>query len=404
MRILCLTPRLPYPPYGGDRLRAFNIIKRLAAEHELSLVSFIARRSERDHLARLRSICRDVRVLLKSPLNSVATVAGNVWRPDSMQALYFRSGAMRRLVAETLTRNRFDAAYVHLFRMAPYIADHPWLYRILDMTDVISKGIGYSLPYRPPVSRLIYRIEKPRIARYERQAANKFDETWLISEAERRHLAAVCPEANIQVVPNGVDTEQFRPTGQPCDADSLVFVGKMNVFHNVDAATHLVSDVLPLIRQHIPACRLKIVGVGLDAGIRRLALVPGVTAVGFEEDLNACLNRAAALVAPLRAVAGVQNKVLEAMAAGRPVVTTSLVNRGLGAMPERDLLIADDAAATARQAVRLLQDEMLRARLGQAARQFVRHKFTWDAAADRMRAVQAKLTAISSSRYQNTKT
>ena len=391
MRILCLTPRLPYPPYGGDRLRAFHIIKRLSEGHELSLVSFIASRSEEDHLDPLRPLCRDVRVLMMSYFRSVVGVLLNLWRSEPMQALYYRSGAMRHLIAEMLNTNRFDAAYVHLFRMAPYLADASELYRIVDMTDVISKGIGYSLPYRRPASRLIYHMEKARIAGYEHWLAQNFEETWLISEAERQVLAPTCPGANIQVVPNGVDTEHFYPSGQRCDAKSLIFVGKLSVFHNIDAVNHLVRDILPLVRRQIPDCRLNIVGINAGDRIQRLGKHPGVTVTGFEPDLNDCLNRSAVLVAPLRSVAGVQNKVIEAMAAGRPVVTTRLVNQGLGAQPDRDLLVADDAETTAKQIVALLHNEQLRTQLGQAGRQFVRRNFKWDVAAERMRAVEAKL-------------
>jgi sugar transferase (PEP-CTERM/EpsH1 system associated) len=391
MRILCLTPRLPYPPYRGDRLRAFHFIKHLSEEHELSLVSFIASRSEQDHLAPLRSVCRDVRVLMRSSFSSVVSVLGNLWRAEPMQALYYRSEAMRHLVAEMLNTTRFDAAYVHLFRMAPYLADASQLYRIVDMTDVISKGIGYSLPYRRPASRAIYHLEKPRILRYERWVAQNFEETWLISEAERQVLAPTCPGANIQVVTNGVDTKRFRPTGQPCDSKSLIFVGNLSVFHNVDAVIHLVRDVLPLVRRQVPDCRLNIVGANSGARIHRLGNEPGVIVTGFEPDLNNCLNQSTVFVAPCRAVAGVQNKVLEAMAAGRPVVTTSLVNSGLGALPDRDLLIADDAEKTANQVITLLHNENMRTQLGQAGRQFVRRKFKWDGAAERMRAVEAKL-------------
>ncbi|MDJ0819860.1 MAG: TIGR03087 family PEP-CTERM/XrtA system glycosyltransferase [Desulfobacterales bacterium] len=394
MRILCLTPRLPYPPYRGDRLRAFHIIERLAEEHELSLVSFIAERSEQDHLAPLRSLCRDVHVVMMSYLRSMASVMGNLWRSDPMQALFYRSEKMRQLIAEILKANHFDVAYVHLFRMAPYLADASQLYRIVDMTDVISKGIGYSLPYRQPASRVIYHMEKPRISRYECWVAQNFEETWLISEAERQVLAPTCPGANIQVVTNGVDTEHFHPIGQPCDPKSLIFVGNLSVFHNVDAVIHLVRDVLPLVRQQVPDCRLNIVGANSGARIQRLGKEPGVTVTGFVPDLNDCLNRSAVLVAPLRAVAGVQNKVLEAMAAGRPVVTTRLVNQGLGAQPDRDLLVADDAEKTANQIVTLLHNEHLRTQLGQAGRQFVRRKFKWDDAAERMRAVEAQLIPI----------
>lgn len=391
MKILFLTSRLPYPPNRGDRSRVFNFIKHLSRAHELSLVSFIAQKSEREHIAPLRAFCRDVRVVTMSPRRSSLSVLLNLWRRDPLQALYYRSGAMRRLVGQVLAENHFDVIYVHLFRMASYVADRPDLYRVVDLTDVISQELTHSMPYRGLASRLVYWLETPRIRRYERHVAETFEETWLISEADKKVLAATCPATNIQVVPIGVDEERFYPTGQPCEPDSLIFVGHLSVFHNVDAVTHLARDVLPLVRQHIPACTLKIVGAEPNAQVRSLADEPAVTITGFVPDLNDHLNRAAVFVAPLRFAAGVQTKVIEALATARPVVTTSLVNKGLGARPGHDLLIADDASTTADQIVALLRDEDLRTKIGQAGLRFVQQKYSWGSVVERMRAIAQNL-------------
>ncbi len=392
MHILCLTSRLPYPPNRGDRLRAFHFIEHLSREHELTLLSFVANETEQEYEEPLRQYCRQVRTVLMTPRRSALTVAANIWRGEPLQALYYRSAAMRSLVTETLAQEKFDVAYVHLFRMAPYLAQHHSLYRVVDLTDVISQEVGRSLPYRGPISRLLYGVERPRIARYERWIANTFEETWLVSASDRQALAAACPAANIRVVTNGVDTARFYPVTKVGRSHNLVFVGHLRVFHNIDAAVHLARDVLPLVRQQIPDCTLQIVGADPDPRVVRLASDPAVTVTGFVPDLNEYLNRAAVFVAPLRFAAGVQNKVLEAMAAGRPVVTTSMVNAGLGAEPGRDLLIADDAATTARQVVTLLRDEQLRAQIGQAARWFVQRTYSWEHAVERMRAIERQLS------------
>ena len=388
MRILCLTSRLPYPPNRGDRLRAFHFIEHLSVEHELSLVSFIADEAERAHVAPLRQFCREVQVVPMDRRRSALAVASNLWRRDPLQALYYRSRAMQALVDRTLAAGEFDLAYVHLFRMAPYVAQHSELYRVVDLTDVISQEVSRSLPYRGLAWRLIYGLERPRIERFERYVAETFEETWLVSEADRRVLAAACPAANVRVVTNGVDMEHFHPTGQPAEPNSLIFVGHLGVFHNVDAAVHLVQDVLPLIRLEIPECTLTLAGAEPSAQVVRLGNVPGVRVPGFVPDLNEHLNRAAVFVAPLRFAAGVQNKALEAMAAGRPVVTTSLVNAGLGAQPGAEVLVADDAATTAAQVVALLRDADLRARLGEAGRQFVRRTYNWGHAVKRMNEIE----------------
>ena len=395
MRILCLTSRLPYPPNRGDRLRAFHFVEHLAQAHELSLVSFIAHESERQHLAALEAFCRTVHLVPLSPRSSAAAVARNVWRREPLQALYYRSRAMARLVAQLTASTSFDAAYVHLFRMAPYVAGYGDLYRVVDLTDVISKEIDLSLPYRGPASRLIYRLEKPRIARYEHWVARTFEESWLISEADRRLLAAACPEANVRVVPNGVDMEMFRPLGETPVPHSLIFVGHLRVFHNVDAARYLIGEILPLVRRQVPDCTVEVVGANPAPAVQALAETPGVAVPGFVEDLNQALNQAAVFVAPLRFAAGVQNKVLEAMAAGRPVVTTGAIADGLGAVPGRDLLTGEDARTLAGEIVRLVGDGQLQAVLGQAGRRFVQEKYGWHFAVERMAAIEEMLKAQS---------
>ncbi len=391
MRILCLTSRLPYPPDRGDRLRAFHFIEHLSQEHELGLASFIASESERDHLPALRAYCRDVQVLPMSPRRSALGAALNVWRREPLQTLYYRLGAMQRMVDSMIATSSCQAVYVHLFRMAPYVANHRQLYRIADLTDVISREIDLSLPFRGLGSRAVYRLERDRIARYERWIAQSFEETWLISESDRLALARECPGANVRLVPNGVDLEQFHPTGEPAVPHSLIFVGHLRVLHNIDAATYLAREVLPLVQKEIGDCKLSIVGADPAPQIRRLAEEPAITVTGFVPDLNAHLNRSAVFVAPLRFAAGIQNKVLEAMAAGKPVVTTSLINDGLGAEPGRQILVADDAQAIARQITRLLADPALRERIGSAGRQFVEQRYSWGHALERMRTIEELL-------------
>jgi len=392
MRILFLTSRLPFPPDRGDRLRAYHFLEHLSAEHEVDLISFVAHDAEREHLASLRAFCQDIQTVHMDARRSALGAAANAWRREPLQALYYRSAPMHRLVDQTLATaaakgHPFAAVVVHLFRMAPYAERSDHVYRIVDLTDVISQEVTRSLPYRGLIWRLIYRREGARIERYERWVAGTFDETWLISQADRQVLAARCPRANIRVVPNGVDAAQFFPTGEPCQPDRLIFVGHLGVFHNSDAVIHLVRDILPRVREQCPSCTLDIVGPAPGAEVQRLAAEPGVTVTGFVPDLNRHLNQAAVFVAPLRFAAGVQNKVLEAMAAARPVVTTPLVNAGLGARAGQELLLADGADAMADQIVALLRDSDLRARIGQAAQAFVRRACSWDGVAQRMREI-----------------
>jgi sugar transferase (PEP-CTERM/EpsH1 system associated) len=391
MRILCLTSRLPYPPDRGDRLRAYNLLKHLAPHHTLDLLSFIASDEERDHVAPLQDILQSIDIVERSPARSAATVVLNLYRRDPLQALYYRSRTMEQLVRRKMSENRYDAAYIHLFRMAPYLAPYTSLYRIVDLTDAISMEIRRSMQYRRSLSRLVYAIERPRIEWCERWVCNTFEETWLISDADRQALSTACPEDRVHIVPNGVDLDRFSPSDEEPNHDLILFVGHMGVFHNIDAASYLVQEILPLVRQRAPECQLEIVGADPSPVVLKLAADPAVEVTGFVPDLNAALNRAAVFVAPLRFAAGIQNKILEAMAAGRPVVTTSLVNQSLGAEPGREVIIGDTPAEVAGQIVALLSDRQRAEKIGRAARQFVRRTASWGHAVRRMEAIEREL-------------
>lgn len=392
MNLLFLTPRLPYPPDRGDRLRAFHFLRQLAGEHDITLVSFVANEAERPFVPALQPYCQAVHLVEQSAWQSATAVLRNLYRPEPLQLLYYQSSAMRQLVDRLVATQPFDAAYVHLFRMAPYVAHHPQLYRIVDLTDVISREITLSLPYRSLLWRTIYRMEQPRIWRYEQQVVQQFEESWLISAADKVALTAVCPQANIHIIPNGVDTDQLKPLSRLRQPNSLLFVGHLGVFHNIDAVRYLVEEVLPLVQQHVPDCTLNVVGAGPTEDVERFGDHFGVTISGFVADLNGVLNETAVFVAPLRFSAGIQNKVLEAMAAGLPVVTTSNVNAGLGAAVEQEIFVADDPAQIASHLIRLLQDQPLRERVGQAARQFVRQTYSWHHVSGRLAQIQATLT------------
>lgn len=392
MRLLFLTSRLPWPPDRGDRLRTFNLLREFSQEHEISLVSFISKPEETILREHIKDYCKDIHLLHLPSWQSALSAVFNIWRGLPLQLEYYRSSKMDQLVDQLISREKFQAVYVHLFRMAPFVSQHPGIYRIIDLTDVISQEIATSLPYRSTISRMIYGTERPRIAAYESHVANWADETWLISDNDKLELGRQCGQANLQTIPNGVNLDEFFPKEIKARDSHLIFVGNLNVFHNIDAIKFLVQEILPLIREKKPDCKLYIVGAGESRIVSDLAQQPGVVLVGFVNELNDALNEAAIFVAPLRFSAGVQNKVLEAMAAGVPVVTTTNVNAGLGARPGKDLVVADDPQNITDQVIALLQDPEHCQMLRFNARRFVERQFSWQVAVERMRQIERDLT------------
>jgi sugar transferase (PEP-CTERM/EpsH1 system associated) len=359
MKILFLTSRLPFPPDRGDRLRAFNIIRSLYSEgHDIHLVSFISSKRERETAGPLGTYCKTVNLVHRSAFASWLSCASAAPTRVPLQVAYYTCSKMAAAIEELLDTEQIDLVYVHLFRMAGYVPDGRPEYKVVDFTDVISREIDMSMSYRRGINRLLYSAELPRIRAFETSVAKTFNECWVVSCAEAEVLRGLCPSANVHVIPNGVDFERFRPLEME-PGNIVSFVGHLGVPHNVDAVLHFYHEIFPEILRERPDCRFCVIGPSAHRSLRRLRKDKRVLMTGFVEDLNTSLNRSAVFVAPLRYCAGLQNKVLEAMAAGVPVVATPCVNEGLGAREEEEILLASEPLDFALKVTGLLRDPPL---------------------------------------------
>ena len=383
MRILALTSRVPFPPLRGDKVRTFNFLKALSERHDVDLLTFVEGDADRA-LARRLDWLRSAETISLPRIRSYANMALGALSSLPYQTLYYRSGSMREAFAAAVGRETYDLVYVHLFRMAPYAlgggdvgaAGAPAY--ALDLTDAISVELSESVPRRPFPIRPAYAWEAEKIRRYEARVARAFDETWVIAEADAAAIASVAPDADVVVVPNGVDESLFSLPG--ADAEGVVlFVGNLSIAHNTDAVEFLVGEIMPRVRRRVSEARLRVVGHGADERMRRAAAEGGFDLGGYVPELADAYRGAAVFAAPLRFAAGVQNKILEAMAAGLPVVTTPTGNRGLGAPAGEALAVAEDAEGLSDEIVRLLGDRSRRAAVGSAGRAFVRGRFSWSA-------------------------
>jgi glycosyltransferase involved in cell wall biosynthesis len=392
MRIVFLTSRLPCPPEGGDRFRVFHLMRSAAeAGHEVHLVSFDRRKPDASSLEPLSTFLASVEVVTLPPVLSAFRSAAALIRDEPLQAAYYRSRRMSERVGRTLHRVRPHVVYTHLFRMAPYALermrrhDARW---IVDFTDVISVGVERSLPYRKGPDLWIYREELGRIRRYEALVAPRFDECWVISDAERQSMSLIAPGARVRVVPNGLAPDSGP--GETVRARArLLFLGFHEVFHNRDAVRYLVRDVFPLVRAVVPEATLDIAGKGSET-LGPWARGEGVRIVGHVPDLGATFSSAAVFIAPHRFAAGVQNKVIQALANGTPVVTTSVVCLGLEPIPDGTVRVADDAAGLAAHVVELIRDPARAVAEGARGRQWVRGRFTWREGLDALERLEGR--------------
>ena len=313
-----------------------------------------------------------------------------------LQVAYYSSGRMKDAVDNFIRQNEIDLIYVHLFRMAHYVEHIRGVYKILDMTDIVSEHLERSIKFRSWPDRQVYSVERLRIKEYEKRIAERFDECWVISRREAEILLGFSPLVNVKIIPNGVDLELFKP--RQVDKDNrLVFVGHLRSAYNVDAVVFFCDEILPRVKESVPSVRLYVVGSRPHRKIKQRARQGTVVATGFVEDLCGFLNKSKIFVAPFRFASGIQNKILEAMATGLPVVTTSPGNEGLGAKPDEEIVIADDPEEFSTRLVYLLRDDKRREEIGLKAREFVKREFTWNRAAERIQEVQQIISAGRSS-------
>jgi glycosyltransferase involved in cell wall biosynthesis len=233
-------------------------------------------------------------------------------------------------------------------------------------------------------------LEYRRVRQYEQAVVRHFPALVVTTEADRQDLGG---GAHITVIPNGVDLERFPfRNGAGRDPATLIFTGNMGYHPNEEAVVWFAAEVWPLLRARRPDARWQIVGANPGERVRALAQPGnGVEVLGRVPDMNTYLNQATVAVAPMRSGSGIQNKVLEAMAVGTPVVATSIANRGVRGAPDRDLLVADTAPAQAATLATLLADPPAQARLATAGRAFVEHQFRWEQHAARLAAIYTGL-------------
>ena len=382
MRLLALTPRLPFPPLGGDKVRALELITRLAARHQVELVSFVESAADE---ASARELARrhpgmSVETVRLTPWQSRLNALSGLVSSVPLQVHYYRSARMRELVARKLAANRYDGVYVHLIRMAPYVEALAGTPRVLDMTDAVSMVFERAHRVRRDWLRPANAIEIRRLRRYETELVRRFERTTLVSEVDRDWLVANgAPAERLSLIYLGVDRTYFAPRATDWDPKRLVFVGNMRSFPNSDAALYLLREIFPRVRAEEKDACVDVVGVNPPPAVRAFSGTPGVTVTGPVDDVRPFVERGAVSLCPVRVAGGVQFKILEALALGVPVVTSPEGFEGLGSRGEEDgVVVARDAREFARASLELMRDRERRRELARRAQSFIAERYDWD--------------------------
>lgn len=380
MRILFLCHRVPYPPKRGGKIRPFNMIRHLARNHQVTVATLARSRQEVAEGQGLRDYCQDLFIGTIPHVIGWSRFALHTATPFPSTFAYFYSLWLARRVKTLLSRERFQAILVHSSSMGPYVARYTGCRKIMDFGDADSeKWLEYARRAPFPLS-LAFHLEGLKVRRYERWLGSCFDACSVNTPGEREVLVKFV-EKPVEVITNGVDLEYFYPGrngGIPYHPRRLVFTGNMSYPPNVDAAKHLVFDILPRIWSEMPDVELYIVGMDPTPAVRRLGDGRRVVVTGRVDDVRPHLEGPAVAVAPLRIARGLQNKVLEAMAMRVPVVASPAASEGIDAVANRDLLVADGADAFASAVLCLLRDPCMRERYAAAGRAYCERNHNWD--------------------------
>lgn len=388
--ILFLAHRIPYPPDRGDKMRSWHVLRHLGSLARVHLAAFTETEADAAQLAPMRAAMggRLGEVHIEPRGNDALKFALRaLWRREPLSSAAFHSGAMASFAERILATRPIGAVYAFSQQMAQYVPADADVNFVMDFVDVDSAKFADYAEKDRWLNWLIYKHEAFRVRALENATARRARLSLFVSDAEAdlfRDRGAPA-EADIRALPNGIDLDFYDPDAEVAALDPappsplIVFTGQMAYRPNAEAVVAFAETELPLIRRVRPDVHFAIVGREPTPAVAQLARRPGVIVTGEVADVRPWLKAASVVVAPLAIARGVQNKVLEAMAMGRPVVASPDAFLGIDAEPDRDLIVAGTPVGRAEAVLALLADPARAAAIGRAARLRMETGYSWDA-------------------------
>ncbi len=384
MNVLLLTQVLPYPPDSGPKVKTWNVIKYLARQHEVTLVSFV-RGDQSAEVEHLRRYCRAVHTVPMSrhPLHDAAAMARSFLSGEPWMMVRDDRAAMRQLIDRLARETHFDVAHADQLNMAQYAARVPGARKILDAHNalwLLYQRLWQTMRFGP--RQILLGRDWRLLKTHEGRVCREFDAVLAVSDEDRAALTeAMGAERPITVIPIAVDTDEIPVVQRAPEAHHLLHIGTMYWPPNIDGMLWFLREVYPLVRAQFPAVQLDVVGARppqelLDFNAQNI----GVNVAGYVPDPAPYLQRAGVFIVPLRAGGGMRVKILEALSRGLPLVTTTLGCEGIAVEHERHVLIADTPEAFAAAVVRVLRDRAFADELGRAGRALIENTYDYRAA------------------------
>jgi len=383
VRILLISPWLPWPPHDGGRIRILETLRFLAARHQVTLLTHVTSPQERGHVDAIRDLCEGIEVEFVSSarLHRIGRVAAGMLQGyPVIQSIYYSRRLAQRVRALT-AEDRFDVIHVEFSMIARYaraISARCKAKRVLSTHNIESQRFEREIPLSPwGLRRLALMGNALLFPAWEEKSVRLFDGAVAVSEHDRNWLQRNLPGGRVSLVPNGVDISYFQPDPQAAIGPSLVFTGVMDYPPNVDAVVWFVEDIFPLLLARHPHIRFDIVGARPSARVLALKSRPGVNVTGEVPDVRPYVRQATAFVVPLRSGGGTRLKILQAMSLGCPVISTRIGAEGLEVADGDNVLFAEDGEQFLQQLEGLLASPELRGQLVRQGRELVTRRYDW---------------------------
>ncbi len=376
-----MTARFPYPLEKGDKLRVYYQLKELSKRYEIILCSLTEGpinikdyQEVKKYAFRIYTFNRPVRMILRNLVYAF-------YKGLPLQVGYFYDKTVKEEIHEIIAKEKPAHIFCQLIRMAEYVreVDVP---KTIDYMDTFSIGAKRWAKNAKKIIQPIIRREAAKLAAYEAQVFDDFDKHTIISEQDRNYLE-VENKDQIKIVPNGVDMNFFKPNWNITKEYDIAFVGNMGYVPNVEGARYLVQEILPILLKKNPNIKILIAGARPSALVQSLAS-ENVTITGWIEDIRTAYASSKIFVAPLFLGSGLQNKILEAMSMSVPCITTTLVNNAVKALPNKEILIADDEYAFAFQINKLLDKPKQIEQIGDNGLKFIKENYSWESYVDEL--------------------
>lgn len=379
LRVLLLCDRYPFPLTNGQNLRIYHYVCELAGRHDFHLMCY----ADGPPPEEIWPLFRSIRTFPR-PQPVVGTGTLRILEALNVDRMVAASEPMRQALADPATVAGIDVLWISGWDT---IVNLPLPMTTPVLADAVDDGV---LEYLREIRAARSPVQFIRAAkwawmnlRFERRFFGRATRCLFVSEVDARCFRTIAPRTPVSVVPNGVDTAFFRPSGGPVEPATLIFEGNIGFLPNTDAVLFFASEVLPLVRRAVPEVRLRIVGKDPPAAVQALAC-PAIEVTGFVPDVRPYVHPGTVFVCPLRKGAGIKNKILQAWAMGKAVVATPASVGGLAIDEGVNILVRDRPQAMAAAIVELLRCETLRTTLEREARRHAVEHASWDRASRAM--------------------